>query len=216
MSTTSPGARRQRADAQRNRERLLLAAKAAFGALGPDVGVAEIARRAGVGQATLFRHFASKDELLFDVLDRELESFEALLGECVAEPDPWVALERFLTRASEAFATDRSFFEAAKTVIPGSAERFEARIAPIQRDVEVLFRRAQQAGVLRDDVVPHDIGPLLTAAAQAVQLHNFPHRPQLWRRYLGILLDGLRPAAATPLPEPPPSVEDIERAKRGC
>lgn len=208
--------RRPRADARRNRERLLQAAKEAYGELGPEVGVAEIARRAGVGQATLFRHFESKEELLLAVLEREFGEIGRIVRECLAEPDPWTGFELLMTDTGRIYANSRGFFEAAKTILPDNSERFEGMGERLMAGVDAIVRRAQRAGALRDDIVVQDLGPLMTAAAQAVQVHNFPERPELWRRYLGVLLDGLRPAAATPLPEPPPSLEDIERAKRRC
>ena len=202
-----------RADARRNRERLLEAAVAALEEVGLEVGVAEIARRAGVGPATLFRHFPTKDHLILAVVERRFARFSAELQDCLADPDPWEGFVRMLRFGSELSTSDDGIYEAIV------AQEFARKRMLEMRDemlaaVAALLRRAQNAGVVRDDITPEDVPFLFGAAGQAIH-----HRksevlgmPDLWQRYLGVILDGLRPAAATPLHPPAPTLEDFERA----
>ncbi len=201
-----------RADARRNRARILDAAALAFAEGGIDVGVAEIARRAGVGTGTLFRHFATKHDLLLAVmLDRSTEMRE-MLRAAQEEPDPWTALVRVLSESALMQARDRCF-KALKTS--------ELMDEPAMREIsEELFAgfgtivdRAKAAGVLREDVVPEDL-PQLTDAIGNVAAQWSTVRPDLWQRYLVIILDGLRPGGS-PLGAVAPTMEDLY-AGFGC
>jgi AcrR family transcriptional regulator len=178
-----------RSDAERNRRLVLEAAAQAFAEEGFDVGMAEIARRAGVGNATVFRRFPT--------VATEL-------------PDPWDALVRYLEATAELQARDRGFFQATEQHLLEHPELLR-RHRVILDLVEPLVFRAQEAGVLRDDVTTLDVLGLVKGAVACV-----PPSPGLradgWRRPLAIVLDALRPEAATPLPIPPLSYEEIEQA----
>src|SRR4051794_4588983 len=108
MSTDVPTAteRPMRADGRRNRELVLAAARAAFAEGGPDVAVAEIAKRAGVGTATLFRHFATKDDLLTAVLQQIFEQIAQEINEAATVSDPWTSFVQAITAFAEMQATN--------------------------------------------------------------------------------------------------------------
>jgi AcrR family transcriptional regulator len=199
-----------RSDAERNRRLVLEAAALAFAEEGFDVGMAEIARRAGVGNATVFRRFPSKDALYEAIVDEkiaELCGAATLAGELA---DPWDALVRYMETSAELQARDRGFFQATEQHLFEHPELLR-RHRVILDMVDPLVIRAQEAGALRNDVTTIDVLGLVKGAVACL-----PPSPGLradgWRRPLAIVLDALRPAAATPLPVPPFSYEEIERA----
>ena len=199
-----------RSDAERNRRLVLEAAALAFAEEGFDVGMAEIARRAGVGNATVFRRFPSKDALFEAIVDEkigELVAAATLAGEL---HDPWDALVRYLETSAELQARDRGFFQATEQSLLERPELMRRHRVVIDV-VDPLVARAQAAGAVRDDVTTLDVLGLVKGAVACV-----PPSPGLradgWRRPLAIVLDALRPEAATPLPIPPLSYEEIEQA----
>jgi len=168
-----------RADAQRNLERVLDAAKEAFAASGPDVSVDEIARRAGVGNATVFRRFPTKDDLMLAVIERRVAEIHAILDEELAAPDPGEAFYRFIWRISELHMEAPGLHECVARCgdKPGADE-----LDPL---AERLISRAQRAGGVRRDLKPVEVKRLVQSVlGTAPQQH--------WRRYLGVVLDGLR------------------------
>jgi len=199
-----------RADARRNRELLLAAAAEAFREHGLDVGVAEIARRAGVGTATLFRRFATKDDLVFAVVEQRVQEVVRAFEAGLEDPDPWSGLVGPMTRVTAMQSVDRGFFEAV-----GEHLHNDPAFGPLRDRVQQaaarLVTRAQEAGVVRTDLAPEDVLLLLKAAAQAADLAG-DAVPELHRRYLGIIFDGLRPEAATPLPCAPPTFAQLDAA----
>jgi AcrR family transcriptional regulator len=193
-----------RADAARNRLRILAAASDVFAERGLDASTAEIARRAGVGEATLFRRFPTKDDLIVAILAEHMDGVIAVAEACLEEPDPWRSIERFFESMVEMQVGDRGALDAVKDSCMTSPALMGRR-KRIMELMSRLLRRAQDAGVVRDDLTAPDLG-LLTAAASSVGGLAFPGlRPDLWRRYLGVILDGMRPDGATRLrPGPPP------------
>jgi AcrR family transcriptional regulator len=192
-----------RADAARNRARILAAAASVFAERGLDASTAEIARRAGVGEATLFRRFPSKDDLIIAILAERMDDVIETTGQCLEEPDPWRAVERFCEVMVEWQVHDQGALEAIKDKCMASAP-LASRRKRIMDLMSRLVRRAQAAGVVRDDLTAPDLA-LLTAAAGSVSGIAFPNlRPDLWRRYLGVILDGIRPEGATKLRPPSP------------
>jgi AcrR family transcriptional regulator len=173
-----------RSDAERNRRLVLEAAALAFAEEGFDVGMAEIARRAGVGNATVFRRFPTKDALYEAIVDEKIAELCAAAATAAELPDPWDALVRFLEATAGLQARDRGFFQATEQHLLERPELLR-RHRVVLDVVEPLVLRAQEAGVLRADG---------------------------WRRPLAIVLDALRPEAATALPIPPLSYEEMERA----
>ena len=181
-----PTTRRPRADALRNRQRLIDAAVQVFAEQGLDVAVAEIARRAGVGTATLFRNFPSKDDLIYAVIEARVNELLEVGRRALETEDPAAGFERFLFDVADLQARDRGFFEAIHSRLidePGLMECKKGMVGI----AEQILARAQEAGAVRKDVGPDDLGFLVSAAAGREGNHE---------RYLRILLDGLRPQPA--------------------
>lgn len=215
-STTHPhGAPRRalRADAERNRRLILDAAAALFAERGLDVGVAEIAERAGVGSGTLFRRFPTKGDLIVAVVEGRIVEMHEHLAAAREEPDPWAGLVRAMEDIARLQARDRGLFQAIGGSVSGD-EHLHARHAELLDVLGAIVDRAKAAGLLREDVEPTDL-PLLAAGAAGTCQVAGGAAPELWRRYLGVMLDGLRPHAATPLPVQAPSLQAILDAKRG-
>ena len=186
-----PRARPLRADAQRNRERVLEAARTVFGAGGSGVSLDEIARRAGVGAGTVYRHFPTK-EALFEavVVDRIGELVEE--GRSLSDdPDPGRGFSSFIQCLAREAALKRDLVEA----LASDGIHLQLGEAPIVRaltDVLAeLLRRAQRAGAVRSDISVDDLVAVLTGAAYAIG-HSRADDDRTGR-LLGIMCDGLRP-----------------------
>jgi AcrR family transcriptional regulator len=201
-----------RADAARNRARLLEAAKAVFAERGLDATMDEIARRAGVGVGTAYRRFRNRDDLINALLEARLDEFMTIVDDALAEPDPWRALSGFLERSMEMQAEDRGFKELLLQSADGRERMrvFRARLRPL---VAELVRRARAAGELRNDVVEDDV-ILVSLMTGAVVDFSASVEPQLWRRALAIQLDGLRARRDEPtaLPVGPLTPAQADRA----
>jgi AcrR family transcriptional regulator len=201
-----------RADAARNRARLLVAAREVFAERGLDATMDEVARRAGVGVGTAYRRFRNRDDLIGALFEERLEEFMGCLDDALADSDPWRGFSGFLERSMEMQAEDRGF----KELLLQSAEGrervrlFRAHIRPLVRE---LTQRARDAGELRADVVEDDV-LLVSLMTGAISDLGLPVDPQLWRRALAIQLDGLRARrdAPTPLPVGPLNQEQADRA----
>ena len=135
-----------RADAQRNRDRLLIAAAACFAERGVDVSVDEIAKRAGVGHGTVFRRFPTKDALLEAVVCERARGLAAAADEATESADVWAGFEEFVREASAVYGRDRALLEGLGRCV--ESEDVDAFVVAVHR----LVARAQDAGVLRDDV----------------------------------------------------------------
>jgi AcrR family transcriptional regulator len=198
VTTTRP----LRADAARNRALLLAAAADEFAERGLDASVADIARRAGIGKGTVFRHFATKEDLLAAIVLDRIDALSAAGRRLLAEPDPAAALLEFLTiAADQRQQRDLSFLQGASELNPDVTR---AR-TEMYRVIDDLVDRARTAGVIRADVTGTDVILLMCAPNYVVgYVPNAP--PDLWRRYLAIIFDGLRPQGASPLPQPPPAL----------
>ncbi|MFI6601985.1 TetR/AcrR family transcriptional regulator [Nonomuraea sp. NPDC050536] len=196
-----------RADAARNRRLLLDAAAAEFAENGMDVSIARIAARAGVGKGTVFRHFDSKEQLVAAIFCDQLDGLAATGKGLLEAEDPGAALLAFMTAGVELTAADRSFCQVTAEM-SRSDPAIRAASDRLAGVAESLADRARRAGVVRPDVTGHDIVLLLGAASQAA-LPVGDAVPGLWRRYLAMIFDGLRPEAAHPLPVPPPTSRDF-------
>ena len=219
MSTEAPNVddRPLRADARRNRELVLDAARAAFAESGPDVAVSEILRIAGVGSGTLFRHFATKHDLLLAVLEQTFDGLTDGISQALANDDPWEALVEVLTITAEMQARDQSFLQAVGPSLFAEPS-LQARNEAMMGQLAALVARAQEAGVLRDDITAEDLPFVIAAVGGATDScgggpTGSAVSPQLWRRYLGIVLDGLRPDGASALPERAPTFDELRAIK---
>jgi AcrR family transcriptional regulator len=201
-----------RADAQRNLERILEAARAVFAQDGLDASVADVAQRAGVGTATIFRRFPTKDDLVAAVLEYELEAFAARAREAAESDDPGTAIGEFMTSVVAAFIEDRCFCEANGSQL-FERPRIKELTADVTESVEALLTRAQAGGAIRNDIVAADIGFLVSAVGQA-GLRLEQTAPGAWRRYAEIVLDGLRPEGARPLAHKAPTPQQFQEAKK--
>lgn len=189
-----------RADAARNREQLLAAAELEFAEHGLSASVADIARRAGVAKGTVFRHFATKEDLMASIVVGHLDTLVAVARGLADDEDPGAALLEFLTVAADQRRQhDLTFLQSASADDPRVAAVGEA----VHASLGVLVGRAREAGAVRGDVTTTDVFLLMCAPVHVVE--NLPDpAPGLWQRYLGIIFDGLRPEGARPLPQPAP------------
>jgi AcrR family transcriptional regulator len=168
-----------RADARRNLERVLDAAEEVFAAEGPDASVTEIAHRAGVGQATVFRRFPTKDDLVFAVVERHVAQMRALAEEALRSPDPGDAFFDFVRGVGELVMSAPGLHACVVHCgeKPGAAELDELG--------QKIVARAQRAGAVRRDVKPTDVQTLVRSVLTSAPAGE-------WRRYLEVVLDGLR------------------------
>jgi AcrR family transcriptional regulator len=193
-----------RADAARNRERIVAAASEMFAERGLEASTAEIAERAGVGEGTLFRRFASKDDLIQAVIEDRMQGTLAALDRALEHPDAGTALRRWLHDSVAELAADQGFFEAA-----GDRCLTTPEFAPLRRQIldrmAALLRRAKDAGDVREDLAPQDLSFLIAAASSTAMMPLPGLRDDAWKRYLGLILDGMRPEGASRLrPAAPP------------
>lgn len=181
-----------RVDAARNHTRIVAAAAEAIEEAGPSVSLEEIARRAGVGIATLYRRFGTRDQLLQAVFEHV---FETRIEPTVVDegPDPWQDLVATLTATVEAVREHRVLLRLVKEA--GTVE--SDALAGYARSVERLLARARDAGVVRPELTARDLGATVVMALAIVRVSG--HDPADTRRYLAMLCDGLRPGRA-PLP----------------
>jgi AcrR family transcriptional regulator len=200
-----------RADAERNRRRLLDAAEEMFSERGLDVGVGEIAARAGVGRGTLFRNFASKEDLIAAIVGERMAEATARGRELLEAPDPGDALFEFLGEIVGRQQSDRALFEAVSHTFLANPE-IAAAYADFVGVLEQLVVRAQAAGAVRADIGGLDLIVMtkgICEAATALQHIN----PQIAERQLDLARAALRPGAgAEPLRGSAPTMEDFQRA----
>lgn len=202
-----------RADAERNRLRLLDAAAQILAERGLNVSVAEIARRAGVGQGTVFRRFPSKDALVAAIVVDRLEQLE-LFAEQATVRRPAESLPLFMERAVCLYLQDRCLFQALEGK-PFANSDVREQYARVLAAIDRLLEHARAGGAVRADVKAMDIPMLVVGVAHASAV-ALPSVPQVWRRYLRIALDGLRPEGATRLPVRAPTNDEFDRACLGA
>ncbi len=187
-----------RADAERNRRRILDAARELFAERGLDVSMDEIAAAAGVGVGTAYRRVRNREELVEAMFDDQMAAMEARARAALEHPDPWAGFAGFFEQTVRAQAESRGL----KQLLFSSAEgreklhRMRARTLPI---VAQVVERAKEAGDLREDFEPGDV-PVLAFMVGAVIDFTGPVEPELWERYLALLLGSLRSGATAPLP----------------
>jgi AcrR family transcriptional regulator len=200
-----------RADAERNRQRLLAAAKDLFATRGLDVTLDDVARHAGVGTGTAYRRFPNKDALIDALMVDRIGELAEIAKECLEEPDPWIGLTSYFHRALALQASDRGLKEVLFSSGRGRERSNHARlkIAPV---VARLVRRAKDAGVVRPDIETSDV-PLINFMVNTIVDFSRDIEPTLYKRYLAIVLDGLRPRDdLDPLPVAPLKVTAFQDA----
>ncbi len=192
MATKRPqsAARKPRADAQRNRDRVLEVAKEAFTRSGADASLDDIAKQAGVGAGTLYRHFPSRDELLEAVYRTEVEKLAAAEQKLAETMPPMEALRAWMLLFVDYIATKKIIAPALNTLVGGPSKVFEASHAQIWEAIRALVKRAIKSGDIRKDLDPID---LLRALIGVANVASSPDWQQSARRLVDILITGSRP-----------------------
>jgi AcrR family transcriptional regulator len=193
-----------RRDAEENRLKVVEAARELFARRGLGVTLNDVAHQAGVGVGTVYRRYPDKEQLIDELFEERLGELVAMAEQAVDDSDPWRGLTSFLRRNLELQSGDRGFRE----VVQGSAEGLErisrerAKIWPL---VENLVERAKESGQLRADFGHQDVLMLVLMLGTVIDCSRDIH-PDLWRRYLAIIIQGLRAQPAEPEPLPIPSL----------
>jgi AcrR family transcriptional regulator len=204
-----------RRDAERNRLRILEAAGDLFAERGLGVTLDDVARHAGVGVGTVYRRFADKELLIDALFEQRIEAVCEVAEASLAQPDPWDGLVYFFERGLERQACDRGLKELLGCSAHGGGGVQHARDR-LRRLVTEIFDRAKDAGVLRADAAPQD-APLIQIMLGTIIDRTQDVEPEVWRRYLAIVLDGMRPSpAATALPAPalgPAALDTVMRSR---
>jgi AcrR family transcriptional regulator len=204
MTADKPRQPPLRKDAERNRRLILAAAREVFRDRGVAATLNDVAHHAHVGVGTVYRRFSNKEELVDALFDDMVDTVDRYLAEALAEEDAWLGLTRCLEQVCEVQSFDRGLREVMLGTGRGPArqEQMHGRVKPA---VKRLLARAQEQGGLRDDVVASDF-PVLQLMTAAVS--EFDPGSDAWRRYLAILVDGLR--ARPDVDTLPPGIADEE------
>ena len=194
--------RELRRDAVENRRKLLASARELFAERGFEVTLNDIAHHAGVGVGTAYRRFSNKEEVLDSIFAEQTAEFSAIADTALADPDPWQGLVDFLDQALALQLRDRGLAQ----ILNGdrlSVEQHAWNRTVMAPKYRALVERARDAGKLRDDVVGTDL-TFIQVGLNAIMMRSRTAHPDLYRRYLHLMLDGLRvePGAASPLPVP--------------
>ncbi len=189
---SQPPGRKPRADAQRNRERILEVAKEAFTRSGANTSLDDIAKQAGVGPGTLYRHFPTREELLQAVYRSELEKLAAAERRFAQIMPPMDALRAWLLLFVDAIETKKIIAPALQTLIGDPKKVFAASYAQIHQAIHALVQRAIKSGDIRKDLEPFD---LLRALIGVSNEASSPDWQQSARRLVDILIAGSRPVA---------------------
>jgi AcrR family transcriptional regulator len=196
--TEAAAARRPRADAARNRERILEVANEAFREGGLEVSVAEIARRAGVGSGTLFRNFPTKNDLIHAIVEMHMNQWLDVIEKSLAAEEVGPAFDAFFERAVLFNYLDRGMLEAVKGGMLNDEPELIACKGEAIDATNKLIKRAQSAGVLRKDLNADDIYALsagVAESAHAAVREGVADPKDAHLRYMKIMLAGLRPVS---------------------
>jgi AcrR family transcriptional regulator len=191
-----------RSDARDNRERILAVTRTMFAAEGLDVAMREIARRAEVGPATLYRHFPTKEALVTEVFTEQMAACTAIVDEGLADTDPWRGFCRVIEKVCEQHAQDRGFTAAFVSAFPRAFDFAAARERALGKVAE-LARRAKAAGELRPDFVLDDLIMVLMANS-GIRTTSSASAVAASRRFSALLIQGMR--AEPTIPPLPPAV----------
>jgi AcrR family transcriptional regulator len=203
--------------------RIVAAAAEVFAQRGLEATLADVAARAGVGVASVYRRFANKDDLILHLFAERFAHWEQMAREAADAADPWDGFVRYFEESTEALVRDRGFRELVLGAYTASAgwsrgstpDRLYALFAQTEaamREHHIrLVRRAQEAGALRADIEPTDMLVLTMSVQATLNLAATATRPDIYRRVLAIVLDGLRPARQGPsrLPVGPLTDDDL-------
>jgi AcrR family transcriptional regulator len=214
-----PLPRRLRADAERNRAAILAAAREVFAEQGLEAPLEEIALRAGVGIATLYRRFPAREQLVAAALVEKVAQYAEAADEALAADDPWAGFAGYVRRICELQADDRGLADLLSMTLAAD-EHVEQLRTQANRQVVKVIDRAKDAGQLRADFAGEDLLVLLIANAAVVHITK-DDAPGAWRRFVALVLDAFRQTGAPPLPQAPTTVQmtlAMQRLamERGC
>jgi AcrR family transcriptional regulator len=201
-----------RVDAERNRGRIVEAAQAEFAEKGLDVPLEDVADRAGVGIATLYRRFPTRNDLIAACFERRLAEYANAAAEALEAPDAWEGFSHYVERICAMQAADRGLKDVLTRTFPAARDLEAHRTRSYELCVRMI-ERAKEAGSLRADFVPEDLVLLLMANAGVVQ-GSGDAAPDAWRRFVALMLKAFRAEGAGPLP-PAPSPRQMMRAMVG-
>jgi AcrR family transcriptional regulator len=208
------GERPLRRDAERNRQRILLAAAEVFTQRGLEATLDDVARQAGVGVGTVYRRFPDKESLVAELFADRINAMVAVAEQALAAPDPWHALVSYLEYAAETMASSIGLRQLMMFATYGRDRVAYAReqMRPV---VTKLVERAQEAGVLREDFSATDVPLIAYMLAAAAEYASYA-QPDIWRRYLALIIDGLRPSrdGVSELPMPALTPLEMEQSMR--
>ncbi|MCU1605304.1 MAG: transcriptional regulator, TetR family [Modestobacter sp.] len=205
MRSVPPADRPLRADAARNRTAIVQAARSVMGRRGLDAPLDEIAQAAGVGNATLYRRFPTRRDLVAAVFAEEMSRYAAAIETALEDPDPWRAVRSYLAEICALQAENRALAD-----LVTSTEFTDVTRPVAVAHLQELLQRAQAAGQLRADLTVEDVVLVLMANAGVVR-RTAEHAPSSSPRLVALLLDGMHAAAATPGP-PAPDAASLARA----
>jgi AcrR family transcriptional regulator len=190
-----------RADAERNRQRLIAAAREVFAERGLHVPMEDIARHAGVGVATLYRRFPTRAHLIAGAFEAKMCAYADAVAQALAEADPWAGFCGFIERVCAMQAEDRGFANVLSMTFPLD-KRFEDERTRAFRGFTELVGRAKAAGKLREDFVAEDLAMVLMANAGVIA--GTAHAaPDAWRRFTAYMIQAFSAGRTDPLPPPP-------------
>jgi AcrR family transcriptional regulator len=203
MATTPDpaGDQRLRADAARNRESIVAAAREVFAERGLDAPFDEVARRAGVGVATLYRRFPTRADLISGVFETKMAAYADSVERALLAPDAWAGFCGHVEEICAMQADDRGVTDVFTMTFP-THKRFEADRARAYRGFVELVARAKAIGRLRADFVAEDLVMVLMANAGVINATG-DAAPQTWRRLVAYLLQAFAAESEAPLPDPP-------------
>jgi AcrR family transcriptional regulator len=190
LSPASAPEVKQRADARRNRKRIVAAAREQFAEHGLDVHVEQIARAAGVGVGTVYRHFPAKEDILQALADERFAFFAEKARAALQDPDPWNGFCELMRESSRVTAEDRALSEAMDQLpdlCAASAEK--VRLLELMSE---LIDRAKASGAMRADFSAADVPSMMRGLARATAPQDNGPPAMSWARYLEIMLAGLR------------------------
>ena len=220
MTAPGPaGARGLRADAARNRAAILAVARDVFAEQGLEAPLEVIAARAGVGIATLYRRFPTREKLVAAALVEKIAQYAQAAEQALEVPDPWAGFAGFVQRICELQACDRGLGDLLSMTL-SAGEQVEQLRRTANENVITLIERAKASSTLRDDFVGEDLLLLLIATAAVMQVTR-ADAPDAWRRFVALALDAFRSQDSAGLPEPPTTVQMTRAmarlaAERGC
>lgn len=198
-----------RADAERNRERIVAAAAKLFADRGFSVPFEEVARAAGVGVATLYRRFPTRTDLAVAVFERTISSYTDVVDRALANPDAGAAFRDLVVDLCALQASDPGRRAMLTTAFPPSSV-VEQRAAESVEKVGEVIARAQRDGAVRPDISAGDIVVMLLANAGVLEATH-AHAPDAWRRFAALMVDAICTGPNTELTEPTPA-EDLRRS----